>query len=605
MTASPTTTSGPSSGPSSSTVARSVRATDLTVRRQGRTVLDGLSLSVPPGRRLGVVGENGTGKSTLLLALAGELAPDGGRVTVPADTVHLPQEPAFANGDTIRAVLDRALAPLHASARRVEELSAELAGGGPEVAEEYARVLEWAVRHDAWDADRRTEVAARRLGVHDLDRTRTVGTLSGGQRVRLALAAAIARVPDCLLLDEPTNHLDRAAVAVLEEMLLATAGAVVLVSHDRVLLDRTCTHLLDLDPTRDRPSGAGTRMSLTEDSDPGDPGVFTRYLAERSAARERWDRAYAEQEERLAELRAATVVTDRAVAPGRGPRDHDKFITHFKGEGVQRTVARRARDAQRRLDDALRHRLPEPPPPPRVLLPEEPVTAATAPDEPIVEVADLHVCGRLRLPRLVVPRGGHLLLTGANGTGKSTLLAVLAGRLAADRGDVAVRAARIGHLPQDGLPVPAGAEPADPAATAADQHRRWVGADAAEATPLVELGLVDRADTDRPLGMLSVGQLRRVALAMVLAARPDLLLLDEPTNHLSPALAAELEAALTATPTTVLLTGHDRWLVDTWPGTLVRIGADGTTGTDPETRNGAERDERPPHRRRRLADRLR
>jgi macrolide transport system ATP-binding/permease protein len=560
-------------------VARTVRATDLLVRRQGRTVLDGLSLSVPPGRRLGVVGENGTGKSTLLAVLAGRLVPDAGRTAVPDDLVHLPQEPTFAGSDTVGAVLDQALAPLHTATRRVEELSTALAGDPDvDVPDEYARVLEWAVRHDAWDADRRTQVAAHRLGLLKVDRCRRIDTLSGGQRARLALAAAIARAPDCLLLDEPTNHLDRAAVEVLEEMLLATGGAVVLVSHDRVLLDRVCTHLLDLDPTRDRPGGAGTRtrIGLTEARNPDGPGVFTRYLTERAAARHRWERAYAEQEERLVALQAATVVTDRSIAPGRGPRDNDRFITHFKGEGVQRTVARRARDAQRRLDEALRHRRREPPPLPRVLLPAGPAPDGAAPAEPVVEVTGLTVAGRLRLPRLVVDRGEHVLLTGANGTGKSTLLAVLAGRLPADRGEVAVRAARIGHLPQDGLPVPAGAEPADPGLTAAEQHRAWVGADAADATPLPELGLLDRADTERPLGTLSVGQLRRVALAMVLAARPDLLLLDEPTNHLSPGLAAELEAALTATAVTVLLTGHDRWLVGTWPGRLCRIGPDTT-----------------------------
>jgi ABC-type multidrug transport system ATPase subunit len=169
-----------------------------------RPVLDGVDLVAAPGTRVGLIGENGAGKSTLLRLLAGRDLPDNatehvdrGSVQVPDDLVHLPQEPDLDEARTVGQMLDDALRPLHDAVAELERLADRMAGG-EDTAAEYDRVLSWAVTHDAWDADRRAEVTATTLGVGELDRARPVVTLSGGQRTRLALAAAPVRRPACL-----------------------------------------------------------------------------------------------------------------------------------------------------------------------------------------------------------------------------------------------------------------------------------------------------------------------------------------------------------------------------------------------------------------------
>ncbi|MCD2186522.1 ABC-F family ATP-binding cassette domain-containing protein [Actinomycetospora soli] len=517
-----------------------------------RRVLDGIDLTVAPGTRLGLIGENGTGKSTLLRLLAGVDRPDAGSVGVPSDLVYLPQEPG-ADASTVGRMLDDALRPLHDAVGRLEELAARMATeDGADVAAEYDAVLAWAVTHDAWDADRRAEVTAATLGVADLDRDRPVATLSGGQRTRLALAAALVRRPAVLLLDEPTNHLDEAALDLLERSLVELPGVVVAVSHDRTFLDRVATELVDLDAGVLGTDGRGGQRF---------GGSFTAYLVARADSRRRWEETFAAQQEEIAALRERTRVDLRAVAAGRGPTDNDKFVTKFKGAGVERARARRVHDAERRLEVAEREALPKPPEPLRFAAP---LTGGAA----TVSVRDLQVTGRLHLPRLDVGTGEKLLVTGPNGTGKSTLLDVLAGHLVPDAGWVRVGARRVALVRQD--PVFARDD-----LPARDAFAEAVGAEVAEAVPLRSLGLLHPRDHGTAVGALSVGQRRRLSLAIAVAVAPDLLLLDEPTNHLSLRLAGELESAVAAAAGTVVVTSHDRWLRSRWSGPTLDLGVGG------------------------------
>ncbi len=180
-----------------------------------------------------------------------------GTVEAPGDRAFLTQEPPFADSATIADVLATALRPLRESVAAVERLADRL--DDPAVADEYAAALEHALAHDAWDADRRALLAAEQLGLDGLDHDRSVASLSGGQRTRLALATLMTRRPACLLLDEPTNHLDDAAVALLVEFLKDLPGVVLLTSHDRVFLDEACTDLVDLDPVGMGTDGRGGR----------------------------------------------------------------------------------------------------------------------------------------------------------------------------------------------------------------------------------------------------------------------------------------------------------------------------------------------------------
>ena len=465
----------------------------------------------------------------------------------------LGQEPPFPDAATIADVLVRTLAPLRRAVADVERLAGALGDPAPDrdaSAAAYDRVLEWALAHDAWDADRRAEVAAARLGLAELDPGRRVGTLSGGQRTRLALATIMTTRPTCLLLDEPTNHLDDAALEVLSGFLVDLPGVVLFTSHDRVFLDDVATDLVDLDPSAFGTDGEGGRRF---------GGGWTAYEEHRHDARRRWEEAYAAQQEELDALRAATRIGTGAIAHGRGPTDNDKFVHAFKGSRVDRTLARRKKDAGRRLEVAERDQVRKPPAPLRF----GGRLTATGPAGRLVLVRDLVVDGRLDLDRLDVHAGEHLLVSGGNGTGKSTLLGVLAGRVAR----------RPGHRP-GGRTLGGGAGPGRRVRGARSQRAGDVRRPGRRRRPTARAtwACSTRATTRRPVGALSVGQRRRLGLAVAVASGPDLLLLDEPTNHVSLALAGELEEAIGTSAGTVVVASHDRWLRRRWQGSGLVLG---------------------------------
>ncbi|NMH92643.1 ABC-F family ATP-binding cassette domain-containing protein [Pseudonocardia bannensis] len=532
--------------PSTALIAR-----DLVKVYRDRRVLDGVSLTAVPGRRIGLIGENGAGKSTLLRLLAGVEEPDAGTVTRPDGLGFGHQELPFAGDRTVAAVLDDALRETRDAVRELDRLATALAArpDDPDLLAAYGERLEWAQGHDAWDADRRAELVLAGLGLAGVARTRRLETLSGGQRSRLALAAQLLRRPAALLLDEPTNHLDDDAAGFLERELRRLPGVVVVASHDRAFLDAVCTDVVDLDPALDGPTRYG--------------GTYTDYLAARRAARARWQQRYAREQDELAALRHAVAITSRRVAPGRGPRDNDKMGYDFLGGRVQSQVSRRVRNAAQRLDSLTREQVRRPPEPLRFRAPV-PAGAADG-DGPAVALTGVRVPARLALDRLDVAAADRLLVTGANGAGKSTLLAVLAGELTPAAGEVRRRRGlRAGLLAQDVVFH-------RPGRTAQDVYATHLGAERAERIPLASLGLLAPRDTGRPVGELSVGQRRRLALALLVADAPHLLLLDEPTNHLSPVLAEELEEALRTSAGAIVVASHDRWLRHRWPGRELRL----------------------------------
>ncbi|MGN9909049.1 ABC-F family ATP-binding cassette domain-containing protein [Phytohabitans sp. LJ34] len=522
-------------------------AHDLVRTFGARRVLDGVSLVAAPGHRIGLIGENGTGKTTLLRILAGVDEPDGGSVVRPPDLGYLHQEMPFDLGATVRDVVDDALRDAREVLAALDRLTAALAtepagAGDGDLLREYGETLDRAQETDAWDADRRAGLMLAGLGVGDIAYDRTLGSISGGQRGRLALAALLIRRPSALLLDEPTNHLDDAAAAFLEEQLRGLPGVVVLASHDRTLLDAVCTDLVDLDPAVDGPTRYG--------------GGYTAYQAEKRAERERWQRRFAEEQEELGELRHAVTVTAHRVGYARPPKDKNKMSYGMIGNRVEQQVSRRVRNATRRLHELERDQVRKPPEPLRFRV----STLVTGGAEGLlVSVRDLRVPGRLSLDRLDLPADDRLLVTGANGTGKSTLLAVLAGTLHGTGEVRRRRGLRVGLLTQDTVFD-------RPDRTAHDTYELELGPERAEAVPLRSLGLLTPRDAARPVGELSVGQRRRLALALLVADPPELLLLDEPTNHLSPRLCDELEEALGTGPGAVVVASHDRWLRARWPG---------------------------------------
>ncbi|WP_053846323.1 ABC-F family ATP-binding cassette domain-containing protein [Streptomyces sp. NRRL B-24085] len=530
-------------------------AHDLVRTLGDRRVLDGISLTAAPGRRIGLIGENGVGKSTLLRVLAGVDVPDAGSVTRPADLGFLHQEMPYDADATIAAVLDEALREAREDLAELDRLGAELSHvpeddpAHQELLDAYGRRLEQAQHRESWDADRRAALVLDGLGLGALGHDRTLGSLSGGQRGRLALAALLVRRPSALLLDEPTNHLDDGAAAFLEVQLRELPGTVVAASHDRAFLDAVCTDLIDLDPAVDGPVRYG--------------GGYSAYLAQKRAERDRWERRYAEEQEELTQLRQTAGVTAHRVAPDRGPTDNEKMGYGHRAGRVQSQISRRVRNAARRLEELERTRVAEPPRPLRFAAGE---LAARSEEDggPLVWLRDVWVPGRLSVSGLEISPVDRLLVTGGNGAGKSTLLAVLAGHLPAEGGVHRRRGLTVGLLTQDTAFE-------RPDRTVRDTYEQALGTRRAEEVPLNSLGLMHEADLDKPVGHLSVGQRRRLALALLVACPPRLLLLDEPTNHLSPALCDELEAALGPGLGAIVVASHDRWLRRRWQGRELRL----------------------------------
>ncbi|MEV4721453.1 ABC-F family ATP-binding cassette domain-containing protein [Micromonospora noduli] len=525
-------------------------AHDLVRVRGDRRVLDGVSLTAAPGHRIGLIGENGTGKTTLLRVLAGVDVPDSGTVTRPPDVGFLHQELPFRTSATIAAVLDDALREARVDLAELDRIGVALADS-PEGTEQhdrllaaYGEVLERAQDRDAWDADRRARTVLDGLGLGGLPHDRMVGALSGGQRGRLALAAMLIRRPSALLLDEPTNHLDDAAAAFCEDQLRTMPGVVVVASHDRAFLDAVCTDLIDLDPAVDGPVRFG--------------GGYTAYLTAKRAEAQRWRRRYDDEQALLGDLREAAAVTGHQVAHGRGPRDSEKMGYGHTAGRVQNQISRRVRDAVRRLETIERDPVPVPSEPLRFHAPA--LADSDSDSDRVIVTADrLEVPGRLRVAHLQLKSRDRLLVTGPNGAGKSTLLAVLAGHLAGVGALWRRPELRVGLLAQYTVF-------ADARRTARQVFDATVGVERAAVVPLSSLGLLAPADLDRPVADLSVGQRRRLALAVLVADPPELLLLDEPTNHLSPTLCDELEEALGAGPGAIVVASHDRRLRSRWPG---------------------------------------
>ncbi|MFD0722737.1 ribosomal protection-like ABC-F family protein [Streptomyces globosus] len=545
-------------------------ALDVTKAYDGRTVLDSVTCSVPAGSRLGIVGENGSGKSTLLRLLAGAERPDRGEVIARADggIGYLPQEEHLPPHLTVRQVIDRALAELRAMERDMRGLEARMAEGAgddPAVLSAYADLLTAFELRGGYEADARLERALHGLGLAGLPRDRTVGGLSGGEQVRLRLAALLAAAPEVLLLDEPTNHLDGPALTWLEDHLRARRGTTVAVSHDRAFLERVATALLEVDGDLHTVTRHGTG--------------YAGYLAQRAADRQRRADAHRQWAEEVARLRETAATTARRVAPGRAIKDGNKMAYDRAAGRVQQSLASRVRNAEERLARLLARPVPAPPEP-LSFTPALP-RGSGRPGE-LLRAEAVHVAGRLSPVGLAVGAGDRLLVTGPNGAGKSTLLGVLAAAVPADGGRVH-RRGRIGLLAQH---APAGPRGRTLLAAFADGRPGTVEE---HTERLLALGLFHRDRLHVPVASLSAGQRQRLALARLLAEPADVLLLDEPTNHLSPALAEELEEALDSFAGAVVVVSHDRALHARWRGAYLELApaARGLSAAPPGARAAA------------------
>ena len=563
-----------------------LRSDGISVSFAARRVLTDVSITVSSGERAALIGENGTGKSTLLRVLAGLLEPDAGTVVASAPGAAAPrigllhQEPPFAPGDTVTQALEAAVAPVRAAEQALQQTAAALAGhydndaSGGKAQRHYAEALETAERLGIWEIDARIDAALDGLGLGHIPRDRITGSLSGGQQARLSLAWLLLNTPEFLLLDEPTNHLDDGAVAYLRATLRDWRGPVLFASHDRAFLDEAATTLIDLDPYPLPQAVAGPLVADGTGSGIGVTrftGAYTEYLHARFDARDRWWRQHRDELAELKRLRAAVRDSHTVGHHDWKPRTEARSAKKFYADRNAKVVSRRVNDAQRRLEELEQQQIRKPP---RELSFGGLTVGRSGGERPrsgqILSASAVAVEGRLPEASLSIAAGEKWLITGPNGSGKSTLLSLLAGVLEPSSGAVhRPRGLRIGMLTQDHeLPDP---QRRGPGRTAKQAYEDLVGVAAAEQVPLGAFGLIAGRDENRPVAELSVGQQRRLALAVVLADPPELLLLDEPTNHFSLLLATQLEAAMPDYPGAVVVASHDRWLRRTWQGPRLEV----------------------------------
>ena len=484
----------------------------LSLRRGTKLLLEDANLRLHPGQKLGLVGANGCGKSSLLALLRGELTADAGRVFIPPgwEIAHVAQHTPSGSRPAIEFVID--------GDRELRQLQQALTEA--EQADDGLRQAELLGRLDtlgAWEAESRAAQLMHGLGFAVGDEQRALDTWSGGWRMRLALARALMSRSDLLLLDEPTNHLDLDAVIWLEGWLRSYAGTLVLISHDRDVLDAVTTCICHLEQCKLQTYSGGY-------------SAFERQRAEQLAQQQS---AFARQQREIAHVRS--------------------FIDRFRAQ------ATKARQAQSRLKALERLELIAP------AHVDTPFRFHFRPADdqpnPLLQLDQLAVgydgVALLRAVDMVLRPGDRIALLGPNGAGKSTLIKTLAGQLPALEGSRSeAQGLRIGYFAQHQM----------------DQLK-------ADETPLQHLIRLDRAATEQqlrdflggfgfsgdqatdPVAPFSGGEKARLALALIVYQQPNLLLLDEPTNHLDLDMRHALSEALQDYTGAVVLVSHDRHLL--------------------------------------------
>jgi ATPase subunit of ABC transporter with duplicated ATPase domains len=503
-------------------------AHEITIHRGADAILERVSLTVTPGSRMGVVGPNGRGKTALLRALAGLEPLEGGSVSRNPPTLrvgYLPQERDLAPGETLRSYLARRTGVGEAEAE-LDRLEAALAAE-PSLAEAHAEALDRFLALGGADLEARARGVLGDVAL-DAPLDRPVGALSGGEQGRAALASILLARFDVYLLDEPTNDLDFAGLELLERFVLDVDGSVVLVSHDRALLDRTASRIVELEP--------GTQRVHTY------PGGWSEYEAARERARVQHERRYTHWSEERA--RFSDLHRERQEQARIGGKQANRRATH--------ALMSKTRAAAGRVERLDLERVEKPWQPWELRLDLTPKGRSgdlvVALERAVLERGSFHL-GPLDLH---LRWGERISIAGPNGSGKTTVLEALLGRLPLAAGERRVGPAVVfGEIGQARALL-------DPDELLLSSFRGVTGLRETEARNLLAKFDLYADHVGRAPRSLSPGERSRAELAVLAARGVGCLALDEPTNHLDLLAVEELERALAAFDGTLLLITHDR-----------------------------------------------
>lgn len=505
-----------------------------------QVVLQEVSLELQAGQTVGLVGANGAGKTTLFRLITGDLTPDLGTVTRSrgVEIGHLPQEPGSVPECTLHDEVFSVFADLLALEQKLHELSEQMAGAGEgpeltELMERYERVNTRFIAAGGHTFETRLKEILGGLGFTLAEYDQPMGTLSGGQKCRAALAKVLLEDRSFLLLDEPTNHLDIDAVRWLEKFLAGHHGGAVIISHDRYLLDRLCDRILETE-TRKVASFPGNYTNYAETK-------YRRALTQQRQYEK--DSAFIEKERDFIRRNVAAQRTQ--VAKGRRKRLERRLAA---GEFVTEapTDTKSTKFTFQRIESR-----------------GGPVIRC----EDLAMAFDDHVL--YRDLNLQVNAGERVGITGPNGTGKTTLLRNILGTVAPLAGRVVFdHEVTTGYYAQEHVDL-------DPRRTVLEEIRHACpNLTELEARSLLGGYRFRGNDVFKTLGNLSGGEQSRVRLATLILGAPELLVLDEPTNHLDIPAREALEQALSTFTGTVVVVSHDRYFLDRIADRLLVLRAD-------------------------------
>ena len=515
-------------------------------------ILDDISFTVNPGERVGLIGPNGCGKTTLLRILSGEDQPDGGSFHLAGGVTHgyLPQGLQPAKDLTVGGYIRSGIAGFEETRQQLATLETRLTGDATDTATltAYGETASRFETLGGYSLEHRMETILAGLGLNDLPLDASLGRLSGGERTRVGLARLLVAQPSLLLLDEPTNHLDIDALEWLEGFLRGYRGAVLVVSHDRTFLNNTVRRILEL-------SEMTHQMRQYT-------GNYDDYEQARDAETDRQWSNWKDQQFVMRKMQEDIRRTKEQAKRTEQSTNNDQLRRYAK------KVARKAKSKEKRLERYMESE-------DRV---DRPVTLEHirlnfgAPMRSGQVVARLTGLGQRFEQRwlfqgvdLNLQYGERVALVGPNGSGKTTLLKSLMGTLQPTSGEVYLGpSVRVGYMPQQ-------QETLDPQATALEIIQAIAPLGESETHHFLRYFLFEADEVRRPVSALSYGERARLLLARLVVSGANTLLLDEPINHLDIPSRQQFEIALQAFSGTVLISVHDRAFIQRFASAVWRI----------------------------------